>query len=254
MLKDENTVWLIFVTLLVIGGVLITKLGTANLSNKYHNAIMYSAQALQRRLYSICEQDGYIELTLTGTNEEKEDLIQYTCWLFARYLSWVHIYRRSLEFAGPPPRNDTGKPRGWLGTLFMGTLGTPSHADALDAPCRFLPSFTQAIEELMISSEHNDLRPMSWTSFHTKWAQDESFRHWFAPLETGLLLIARKKHDHREAAPDHRLRKLQHILVSAVHIWDPDGGELHRDHKKLCTAAPGCECHSTECIKARDKK
>src|SRR5271156_5798291 len=63
---------------------------------KYRDPLLLAAQDLQSRLFNITEL--CILSWMERDKEQKDNLVQYTCFLIGQYLSWVHILRRQTQF------------------------------------------------------------------------------------------------------------------------------------------------------------
>lgn len=211
--------------------------------NKYFLPILWSNSALQARLRWLCDKEGYIERVCSENENHKEDAVTYTCYLFGEYIAWRHLYTRAVEYVGPGIYEKNGRPKPGLGRFLV------------DGPFDILPPFQSLIGEMMIISDgaERERRPMDYSRFLTKLAGDKEFDRAFAPIRTGLQLLAEAKL-RGEEPPNQQLRLFQHALLQSLQQADPMCRTITNQTRIYCKPAESCECGSPICKKALSSK
>ena len=224
------------------------------LISKYRDPLLLACQDLQSRLYNITDKDATV-FFFEGS-DKKENILLYTAFLVGQYFSWTYIIRRQAQFL----RFSTDKANREL-TNILGDISYEFSTDKYEedgAPFMIWRGQQMAIGEIM--TVHGD-EPMclgyaSFTQmFKTPsesvegWQGDEgididwsgNFRPWFRPIIQSVAAIAEAK-GHRKAAPDQRLRRLQHLLIDLINDLDEKGLRSEARFTRRCHRATVCHC------------
>ncbi|KAE9398326.1 hypothetical protein BT96DRAFT_1020189 [Gymnopus androsaceus JB14] len=157
--------------------------------SKYHDPLHIAADDLSSKLINLIDY-GFASLAL---NEEEPELqayaITHTCFVFAQFFAWAHIFRRDTVFLRP--HTTTGSPGAEVILLLsrIREVLRSGHTKKF----RILSGIQSAIGEIStIDSQEGDgqLRCIGYAAFCEKWTTDPSFRAWFRPITDGLYVIA----------------------------------------------------------------
>lgn len=208
-------------------------------SNKYRDSYLFAVHALQTRLYDICEKPRTISMILDGPPEWKQDIVEYTCYLLGCYLAWGSLWRRDANVLGDAT-NDDNKARPKLSSHFNRVLSTPTDQAASSLSFCLPPGSICAISQLMIDQQGAKDTPLEFPTFLLRWNNDPSFQVWFQPWKDGLIDLAKSR---SRGIGDQslyiKLRKLQHILVKMVRLYDPKGNAIRAEEIPMCGGKVG---------------
>jgi len=212
---------------------------------KYRDPLLLAAQDLQSRLFNITEL--CILSWMERDKEQKDNLVQYTCFLIGQYLSWVHILRRQTQFLHFSTDKNNRELTRTL-DLVQYAFGSTHHGGAPGKPFKLWRGQQMAIGEVMSIKDDGELFSMGYAAFHLKWAQDDVFREWFHTIVDDLAVMATAESQGIEV-PNHRLRHLQHLLLQLIHILDPQALRIDIGRNDACVKADKCLCSRPECLK-----
>ncbi len=84
------------------------------LMNRLRDPVLWAAFDLQSRIYNIVLQRFFLVYLVHGSDEQRAYAQRNTVFLFAQYLAWVEIVRRSVQFLdlGSKQPRRTPIPRG----------------------------------------------------------------------------------------------------------------------------------------------
>jgi len=133
---------------------------------KYQDAILLASQDLQSRLYNIA--DYKITEFYSCDGRFKDNLLIYTAFVVGQYLSWVYIIRQRAQFL----QYETGQTNKRI-TSAIDAVSDEWLSD-LHGECFMLWRGDQmAIGEMMTVRDGDQLSPMGYGTFFTKWAECE---------------------------------------------------------------------------------
>jgi hypothetical protein len=182
-----------------------------------------------------------------GKDEKrKANLVQYTCFLVGQYLSWTHILRRQAQFL--PLSTDTANRQLRITLdLIESVMGNTFAGGPLAKPFKLWRGHQTAIGEIMTVKEDGELYSIGFAAFRQKWREENAFREWFESLVEGLTTMAEAETKGSPTPiPDHRLRRLQHLLLQLMRILDPQGLRVNFGHNEPCVKADECVCSKCE--------
>lgn len=217
------------------------------LFRKYQDPLLQATKELQSRLYSIVKPNRTGILNWMNRDEKrKANLVQYTCFLVGQYLSWTHILRRQAQFL-PLSTDSTNRQLRTTLDLIESAMGTTLAGGPLAKPFKLWRGHQMAIGEIMTVKEDGELYSMGFAAFRRKWREEDAFREWFESLVEGLTTMAEaEKQGSPTPIPDHRLRRLQHLLLQLTHILDPQGLRVDFGRNQPCAKADECVCSKCE--------
>lgn len=219
--------------------------------SKYRDPLLLAAIDLQSRFYNIADQ--YLLSYIHGSEDRKDTLLLYTPFVVGQFFSCGYILRRKAQFL----RFSTDKDNKALANMLdkiQGVFGSDGYG-ALGASFMLWRGEQMAIGELMTvkDKEDGELYCMGYAAFKHKWVHDESFRGWFHSIETGIPVLARASSQHHSMIPDHRLRRLQHLLLDLTNILDPKRLQLGGSRIRYCVpGAPECDCSTCSPPRVQD--
>ena len=133
---------------------------------KYQDAILLASQDLQSRLYNIV--DYKITEFYSYDGRFKDNLLIYTAFVVGQYLSWVYIIRQRAQFL----QYETGQTNKQITTAIDAV--SDEWLSDLHGECFMLWRGDQmAIGEMMTIRDGDQLSPMGYGTFFTKWAECE---------------------------------------------------------------------------------
>lgn len=227
---------------MVVGGILAAGFrdsqNAASISKtniKYHDSHLFAVDALQRRLYHLCDDPFMIPAIVEGSEKSKQDVIQFTCYLLGCYLAWASIWRRRSVVFGYAT-NGVNKDHPNLARKFGVTITKGTHP-SLPGSLFGLPNGSiAAISSLMVDRDEDRDRPIGYLTFLDNWDEDSSFRTWFQPWTDGLNILAKARSGgNLDQGLDDRLRELQHILVDMVRFFDKNSIAVRPADMPLCS-------------------
>lgn len=230
---------------------------------KYRDPLLLASQDLQSRLYNILElnflsyyngpsasndnegnywlSEGNNDSNRITRQDQKDNVIQYTCFLVGQYFSWTYILRRQVQFLC----FSTDKDNKGLASMLNGiqeAFSTAKHGKA-SVPFMLWRAQQMAIGEIMTVKVDTELFCMGYAAFKQKWMEnDGAFRGWFHSIEAGIKTIAEARSKGGSTIPDQRLRRLQHLFLDLIHILEPKGLRVEGSGSDLCIAVPKCAC------------
>ncbi|GAB7335357.1 hypothetical protein MBLNU13_g07743t2 [Cladosporium sp. NU13] len=133
---------------------------------KYQDAILLASQDLQSRLYNIA--DYKITEFYSCDGRFKDNLLIYTAFVVGQYLSWVYIIRQRAQFL----QYETGQTNKRITTAIDAV--SDEWLSDLHGECFMLWRGDQmAIGEMMTVRDGDQLSPMGYGTFFSKWAECE---------------------------------------------------------------------------------
>lgn len=135
---------------------------------KYQDAILLASQDLQSRLYNIV--DYKITEFYSCDGRFKDNLLIYTAFVVGQYLSWVYIIRQRAQFL----QYETGQTNKQITTAIDAV--SDEWLSDLYGECFMLWRGDQmAIGEMMTVRDGDQLSPMGYGTFFTKWGECEPY-------------------------------------------------------------------------------
>jgi len=211
---------------------------------KYRDPLLLAAQDLQSRLFNIVDQGI---TNLIDDDDRRDNLLKYTCFLVGQYLSWAYILRRESQFLRFSTDKDNIEISAILLDIRFALLTDNTGFEGF--PFILWQGEQNAVGELMTVVENGQPEQtqhfcMGYATFHKKWEDDEVFRWWFRSLVDGVTEIANAKVAQADVVPDHRMRRLQHLLLDLIQKLDPHNLRSEAAWTKRCTPARICPCRS----------
>lgn len=133
---------------------------------KYQDAILLASQDLQSRLYNIA--DYKITTFYSQDGRFKDNLLIYTAFVVGQYLSWVYIIRQRAQFL----QYETGRTNKEITTAIDAVSG--EWLSDMHGECFMLWRGDQmAIGEMMTVKDGDQLSPIGYGTFYTRWMECE---------------------------------------------------------------------------------
>ena len=193
------------------------------LMNRLRDPVLWAAFDLQSRIYNIMLQRFLLVYLVQGSDEQRAYAQRNTVFLFAQYLAWVEIVRRSVHFLDLGSKQYNREVVNHFSKI-SGVLNSDGFPGLLF--CIFRGD-QRAIGEIMIdTSTGGDLTCIGYAEFCTRMDADSAFAQWFARLLTHI--------DQLAAAVDQwhpRLVALQHNLVDLINLLDPESIRFPDRHR-----------------------
>ncbi|MEU4712178.1 hypothetical protein AB0F73_00685 [Micromonospora purpureochromogenes] len=200
------------------------------LFRRYREPLLWSAQALQSRLYNGISQGFLARYLRCGNAEDERYVVDNTVYVLAEYLGWLELLRRDQRFLDVTAIRSTRD-------LFA-IVGQTQHAlatDGLDGPFRLFRGQQRAIGELMLKGTESTSGPthevLGYAAFCARLDENPSFRAWFDRLRSEVPAIESAGHE-----GNRRLIRLQDTLVELVHLLDPNDLRLPQKQKSQLRA------------------
>lgn len=217
---------------------------------KYHDSHLFAVEALQRRLYAICDDPLMLPAVIEGPDKCKQDALQFTCYLLGLYFAWGSIWRRRAEvFAYATNEVNRNHPN--LGRKFTIAITKRVHQSSPGSLFGLPNGSIAAISSLMVGRDEDRDRPIDYLTFLTNWDEDPSFRGWFQSWTDGLTILAKAwSQGSFDQGLDDRLRELQHILVDMIRFFDKNGIAVRPADIPKCSRRPGPEVYGRSDVRA----
>lgn len=200
-----------------------------DLMSRIRDPLLQAAFDLQMRIFNIVDQN-FLTAFLHASDEERVYAERSTVFLFAQYLGWVEIVRRSVQFLELGENKDN---RGLVNCfskaaaiLSTDSLTSPDPDLFHDSLFRIFRTDQRAIGEIMMDTRSNGGTVcIGYAEFCARLNTDETFTKWLQRL----LASVEELSDHDPAHP--RLVALQHNLIDLINILDPDGSRFPGQHR-----------------------
>lgn len=180
-------------------------------AERVYEPLAQAAAELQSRIFNIVES-GWL-----GVQQRYASHGDYaatsTAYLFAQYFGWIEARRQAVLTSSGEGGRDLSVQR-----VIDGVLAVLRRSEGSEG-FLFFTTEQRAIGELMLSWEvHTETgvripHVMGYAKFTERFATDESFSPWFAPVTTGLDLVSQ--------GDNTRLISIQHALVRLIDELDP---------------------------------
>lgn len=180
-------------------------------AERVYEPLAQAAAELQSRIFNIVES-GWL-----GVQKRYASHGDYaatsTAYLFAQYFGWIEARRQAVLTSSGEGGRDLSVQR-----VIDGVLAVLRRSEGSEG-FLFFTTEQRAIGELMLTWEiHTETgvripHVMGYAAFVERYARDEDFTHWFAPIVTGLSLVAK--------GDNSRLVSIQHALVTLIDHLDP---------------------------------
>lgn len=180
-------------------------------AERVYEPLAQSAAELQSRIFNIVES-GWL-----GVQKRYESHGDYaatsTAYLFAQYFGWIEARRQAVLTSSGEGGRDLSVQR-----VIDGVLSVLRRSEG-SGGFLFFTTEQRAIGELMLTWEvHTETgvripHIMGYAAFTERFATDEAFSPWFAPVTSGLDLVAK--------GDNTRLIAIQHALVTLIDELDP---------------------------------
>ncbi|HEV7741345.1 MAG TPA: hypothetical protein VGO65_02915 [Pseudolysinimonas sp.] len=180
-------------------------------AERVYEPLAQAAAELQSRIFNIVES-GWL-----GVQHRYASHGDYaatsTAYLFAQYFGWIEARRQAVLTSSGEGGRDLSVQR-----VIDGVLAVLRRSEGSEG-FLFFTTEQRAIGELMLTWEvHTETgvripHVMGYAAFTERFATDAGFSPWFAPVTTGLDLIAK--------GDNSRLVSIQHALVRLIDELDP---------------------------------
>jgi hypothetical protein len=180
-------------------------------AERVYEPLAQAAAELQSRIFNIVES-GWL-----GVQKRYESHGDYaatsTAYLFAQYFGWIEARRQAVLTSSGEGGRDLSVQR-----VIDGVLAVLRRSEGSEG-FLFFTTEQRAIGELMLSWEvHTETgvripHVLGYAAFTERFATDEAFSPWFAPVTSGLDLVAN--------GDNTRLIAIQHALVRLIDELDP---------------------------------
>jgi len=180
-------------------------------AERVYEPLAQSAAELQSRIFNIVET-GWLGVQQRYASHGDYAAIS-SAYLFGQYFGWIEARRQAVLTSSGEGGRDLAVQR-----LVDGVLAVLRRSEGSEG-FLFFTTEQRAIGELMLSWEvHSETgtripHVMGYAAFTERYARDEDFRRWFAPVATGLELVAQ--------GDNTRLVAIQHALVRLIDELDP---------------------------------
>jgi hypothetical protein len=180
-------------------------------AERVYEPLAQAAAELQSRIFNIVES-GWL-----GVQDRYASHGDYaatsTAYLFAQYFGWIEARRQAVLTSSGEGGRDLSVQR-----VIDGVLAVLRRSEGSEG-FLFFTTEQRAIGELMLTWEvHTETgvripHVMGYAAFTERFATDEAFSPWFAPVTTGLELVSK--------GDNTRLISIQHALVRLIDELDP---------------------------------
>ncbi len=180
-------------------------------AERVYEPLAQAAAELQSRIFNIVET-GWVPL-MKRYESHGDYAVTSTAFLFAHYFGWIEARRQAVLASSGEGGRDVSVQRHIDGVLKVLRRSEDSEGFL------FFTTEQRAIGELMLTwdvfEETGTRIPnvAGYAAFVERYRADEDFRHWFAPINSGMDLVS--KGDNR------RLVAIQHELVALIDELDP---------------------------------
>lgn len=198
-----------------------------DLMKRVRDPVLWAAFDLQSRIYNIAAQRFLLVYLLRGTAEQRAYAQQNTLFLFAQYLAWVEIVRRSVHFLDLGDKRENRELVNQFSKI-SSILNSDGFPDAIF--CIFRGD-QRAIGEIMIGARSDgELSCIGYAEFCARTDADPSFAQWFARLSKDIDQLAGGEQWHP------RLVALQNSLVDLITLLDPESIRFPDRHRNKLRA------------------
>jgi hypothetical protein len=193
-----------------------------DLMSRVRDPVLWAAFDLQSRIFNI-EANGLLDVYLVhGSADQRVYVQRNTLFLFAQYLAWVEIVRRSVQFLDLGSKQENREVVDRFSKI-SSVLNVDGFPDSLF--CIFRGD-QRAIGEIMIdTSVDRELTCIGYAEFCTRMDADPAFAEWFARLSTQIDQLAAANQSHP------RLVELQHSLIDLITLLDPESVRFPDRHR-----------------------
>jgi hypothetical protein len=180
-------------------------------AERVYEPLAQAAAELQSRIFNIVET-GWVPL-MKRYESHGDYAVTSTAFLFAHYFGWIEARRQAVLASSGEGGRDVSVQRHIDGVLKVLRRSEDSEGFL------FFTTEQRAIGELMLTwevfEETGTRLPMvdGYAAFVARYRDDEDFRDWFAPINSGMELVS--KGDNR------RLVAIQNALVALIDELDP---------------------------------
>ena len=180
-------------------------------AERVYEPLAQAAAELQSRIFNIVET-GWVPL-VKRYESHGDYAVTSTAFLFAHYFGWIEARRQAVLSSSGEGRRDESVQL--LIDQVLQTLRRSENSEGF----LFFNAEQRAIGELMFSWEvvpDLDLRiphVAGYASFAKRYREDTDFRNWFAPVDTGMDLVAK--------GDTVRLAEIHRALVDLIIELDP---------------------------------
>ncbi len=177
---------------------------------KYREPLVLAAYDLQSRLFNILRQNFLGKYYVRDDGGTRNYARDHTLYLIGQYLAWTEIMRREIQFLRfeeVAATREVSLLQHRIRDVFA------SDKDELERPLMIWRGEQSAIGERMTTLEDGERLCVGYASFVECKGAPEFWR-WFERLAEDIDGIAL-------AAPNPRLRELQHRLVDLIELLDP---------------------------------
>jgi hypothetical protein len=209
-----------------------------DLMNRIRDPLLWAAFDLQSRIYNIVAQRFLSAYLRNGSEDEQAYAKHNTVFVFAQYLGWQEIVRRSVQFLDLGSRQDNLDFVNCFSKA-AGILSSDSFPSSMsnsfpDSGFRIFRGDQRAIGEIMIKAHASgELSCVGYAEFRAKIDSDASFTQWFSHLVASTEELASAED------PSHpRLVALQHNLVDLINILDPSGSRFPDRLRQRLSGSP----------------
>lgn len=196
----------------------------------YREPLLWSAQALQSRVYNGISRGFLTRYLRSRDDEEQRYARDNTVFVLAEYLGWLEIIRRDQRFW-------SRRHLEIINRLFDAVAQT-THilaTDAVAGPFRLFRGQQRAIGELMLvrneSPQGGGFVVMGYAAFCGRLENDHQFAKWFYRLRKEVDVIESGGSDGND-----RLIRLQESLLDLIEMLSPDGVPLTITQQKRLPA------------------
>jgi hypothetical protein len=184
-----------------------------DLMSQVRDPLLWAAFDLQSRVYNIIVGHFLPIYRKSGSAEQRAYAQRNTLFLFAQFLAWVEVVRRSVRFLdlGGPKDNRTFVDH-------LSKIGGVLNSDGFpDLSFIIFRGDQRAIGEIMIeSSPSGEPSCIGYAAFCERIDNEESFSQWFVALMQDIDHLAANHLRHP------RLVLLQHCLIDLIIFLDPE--------------------------------
>jgi hypothetical protein len=179
-------------------------------AERVYEPLAMAAAELQSRIYNIVET-GWVPL-VQRYKTHGDYAVTSTAYLFANYFGWIEARRQAVLSSSGEGGRDIAVQR--LIDTVLQTLRRSEHSEGF----LFFTTEQRAIGELMLTWETGTdgariPHVMGYASFAKRFRDDEDFRRWFTPVDSGMELVA--------GGDNRRLIEIQRALVALIDALDP---------------------------------
>ena len=193
-----------------------------DLMSRIRDPVLWAAFDLQSRIYNIIEQ-GLLDVYLLHGSKEQRAYVQHnTAFLFAQYLAWVEVVRRSVYFLDLGGKRENRELVDHFSRI-SSILNSDGYPDSLF--CIFRGD-QRAIGEIMIeTSAGGEFSCIGYAAFCSRMDDDPLFARWIAGLASQVERLSAAEHPHP------RLVSLQNNLIDLINLLDPESIRFPEWHR-----------------------